>query len=373
MTGRDVSDAPASLDEVPCVTSDLPGTGGKIRICPEDFEVEEIPAYEPCGTGDHLFLWTEKRGRTTREVALEIARRLGADARDVGYAGLKDRNALTRQYFSVPASPSVLGKLLSLDNLPADAGFRVLSSARHGNKLKTGHLKGNRFRILIRDTVPDAPDRALAILAELAAAGLPNAFGAQRFGRDGMNAARGRALVLGEKTPETARLFRDRFLRRLCISAYQSLLFNRLLARRMADGLFQRAVPGDLMKKLDTGGLFISEDADADTHRMETFGIAPTGPLFGHRMMCPAGDALAREEAILAEEGIRLDSFRHLKGDAEGARRPLRIPVTASAAPGADEGTLRLDFALPKGSFATVLLREVMKTDAALPGLADED
>ena len=367
------ADASAALDEVPCVTSGLPGTGGGIRICPEDFEVEELPAYEPSGEGGHLFLWTEKRGRTTREVAQEIARRLGTDARDVGCAGLKDRNALTRQYFSVPASPAVLERLGTLDGLPEEAGFRVLRTARHGNKLKTGHLRGNRFRILIRGVSSDAPARAEAILAELSKSGLPNAFGGQRFGRDGMNAARGRSLVLGLKTPETARLFRDRFLRRLCVSAYQSQLFNRLLARRMADGLFQRALPGDLMKKLDTGGLFISEDAEADSQRMEVFGVSPTGPLFGHRMMRPAGEALAREEAILAEEGLTLESFRHLKGDAEGARRPLRIPASAAVSPGPEEGTLRLEFSLPKGSFATVLLREVMKDAAELPGLADED
>ncbi len=363
-------DFPAAADEVPCVTAGLPGTGGRIRLCPEDFEVEEIPAYEPCGEGDHLFLWTEKRGRTTREVAQTLARILGIDTRDVGCAGLKDRNALTRQYFSVPAQPAVLGRLKDLDCLPESAGFRVLSKARHVNKLKTGHLRGNRFRICIRGALPDAVERASAILAELARSGLPNAFGAQRFGRDGMNAVRGRSLV---QKPETVRAVRDRFLRRICVSAYQSLLFNRLLARRMADGLFGQALPGDLMKKLDTGGLFICEDAPEDSRRMETFAVAPTGPLFGHRMMRPAGEALAREDAILAEEDISLESFRHLKGDAEGGRRPLRIPVAASVSPGPEAGALCLDFSLPKGSFATVLLREVMKDGTELPALADED
>lgn len=356
--------------ELPLITAALPGTGGQVRTSPEDFEVEEMPAYAPSGSGDHLFLWTEKRGRTTREVAQILARVLGVGERDVGFAGLKDKRALTRQFFSVPATPRAEAGLEALARPGAPDGVRLLSAARHGNKLKTGHLCGNRFRIRVRGVHPEALARARAIAEVLRARGLSNAFGPQRFGRDGLNAARGRALVLREDRPELGRMARDRFLRRLCVSAYQSHLFNRFLAERIADGLFERAIEGDLMKKLDTGGLFTSQRPDEDTSRMARFEISPTGPIFGHRMMRPDAIAWEREARLLAAEGIGLDAFAHLKGDGDGSRRPLRIPVDVGVSAGA-AGELVLDFALPKGAFATALLREVMKDEVALPDELD--
>ena len=356
-----------SGDELPFVSPDLPGTGGEFRAFPEDFIVEEIPAYEPCGQGSHLFLWIEKREKNTRDAVQEIAALLGIQEREIGCAGMKDRHALTRQYLSVPASGTDLSRLNALRNLPEGAELRILKSALHGNKLKTGHLKGNRFSIRIRNAVPDAFERAETIAGWLSEHGLPNAYGSQRFGRDGMNAVRGRSLVM-----KSGSALGNRFLRRLCISAYQSMLFNRVLARRMSDGLFETAIEGDLMKKSGTGGLFVSQDPAVDGTRTKSFEISPTGPVFGHRMMLPAGEELAREESVLAEEGITLDSFRHLKGDAEGSRRPMRIRVSPRIF-GEKSGTIRLEFELPKGSFATVLLREIMKTGAAeLPEQLDE-
>lgn len=369
MTAPDCRRSPAPT---PFATDGLPGVGGVVRVNPEDFQVEEIPAYAPSGTGTHLFLWVEKRDRTTREAVQTIARALNVGERDIGYAGLKDRHALTRQFLSVPMEKGIDSRLHVLDHLPEGSGVKVLKKSLHGNKLKTGHLKGNRFNIRIRDVCPDALRRAQDIVSHLAAHGLPNAYGAQRFGRDGMNALNGRALVLGQSGPQTARLWKDRFLKRLCVSAYQSLLFNRVLARRMSDGLFESAVDGDLMKKTDTGGLFTSHDVAEDTRRMAEFQISPTGPVFGHRMMRPEGEAWARESAILEEEGISLESFAHLKGDAEGSRRPLRVAVSPKV--GFDEASrsLTLEFSLPKGSFATVLLREVMKDDVDVPDQLDE-
>ena len=351
------------LEGLPTLTPELPGTGGAVRLSPEDFEVEEVPAYTPCGEGPHLFLFVEKRGRNTRDVARELARALRVAERDVGVAGQKDRHACTRQYFSVPGRTPEDARSLEGE------GWRVLSAERHGNKLKTGHLKGNRFRILVRGAGPDALARARAIACALEERGLPNAFGAQRFGRDGLNAQRGRALLAGHGLPEVRG---DRFLRRMAISAYQALLFNRVLADRIRDGLFATAVPGDLMKKLATGGLFVSQDPAVDSPRVARFEIAATGPLFGHRMMEPAQDALARERKVLEAEGLTLASFAPLKGDADGTRRALRLPLQLSVEPEGD--ALCLSFALEKGSFATVVLREVMKGEPqGLPDALEEE
>lgn len=342
------------LEGLPYATPELPGTGGEIRASPEDFEVEEVPAYAPSGEGPHLFLFVEKRDRNTRDVARELARALRVPEREIGVAGQKDRRALTRQYFSVPGrGPDETRSL-------AGEGWRVLHAARHGNKLKTGHLRGNRFRIRVRGVGPDALARAREIARALEGLGLPNAFGPQRFGRDGLNAELGRSLVRGEPAP---RARADRFLRRLAISAYQALLFNRVLAQRLRDGLLGTALPGDLMKKLDTGGLFISRSPSDDAPRAARFEITATGPMFGHRMMEPEGEALARERSVLDAEGLSLASFEKLKGDAEGTRRALRLPLRLSAE--AEPGALCLSFALDKGSYATAVLREVMKVDGA--------
>lgn len=340
------------LEGLPYATPELPGTGGEIRAEPEDFEVEEVPAYAPCGEGPHLFLFVEKRGRNTRDVGRELALALRVAERDVGVAGQKDRRALTRQFFSVPGRGPEDARAL------AGEGWRVLSAARHTNKLKIGHLKGNRFRIRVRGVGPEALERARAVARALEERGLPNAFGPQRFGRDGLNAELGRALVRGDPAP---RARADRFLRRLAVSAFQAQLFNRVLSQRMRDGLLGGAVPGDLMKKLDTGGLFISRDAAQDAPRAERFEIAATGPIFGHRMMEPEGEALARERSVLEAEGLTRASFEKLKGDAEGSRRALRLPVRLAVE--AEPSGLYLTFALEKGSFATAVLREVMKVE----------
>src|SRR5437764_7116812 len=161
----------------PLLTPELPGFGGKIRARDEDFEVEEVPSYEPCGSGDHLFLWVEKRGMAPEYFARRIANKLGISPGAVGTAGLKDRHAVTRQWVSVPkeAEPNV-------PKLDGD-GVRVLKTGLHTNKLKPGHLRGNRFKILVRDADRAAP--ADAILDRIRTQGMPNFYGPQRFGHDG--------------------------------------------------------------------------------------------------------------------------------------------------------------------------------------------
>jgi len=165
------------LTTPPLLTRDLPGIGGRIKQFPEDFEVEEVPSYEPCGTGDHLFLWIEKRGVAPEFFARTIAQRLGTHPGNIGTAGLKDRHAVTRQWVSAPreCEPNVS----KVDG----EGIRVLTTGRHTNKLKPGHLRGNRFRILIRDA--DRSANVDAILDRMRTRGMPNFYGPQRFGRDG--------------------------------------------------------------------------------------------------------------------------------------------------------------------------------------------
>lgn len=339
------------------LTADLPGTGGVLRVAPEDFFVEELPAYEPSGAGDHLYLTIEKRGLSTPEAIRAIAQALGVREGDVGSAGMKDRQAVTRQRLSVPAAGVAPERALGLD-LP---GLRVLAAARHGNKLKTGHLRGNRFVLRVRGLAippPEAARRAEAILARLARPpGLPNWYGEQRFGTD--NVARGRALVRGETCLPPPRDPRER---RFLVSAFQSELFNRYLEKRLKDDLYDKVITGDLMRKVATGGLFTSTDAAVDQPRLEAGEIAPTGPMFGHDMRGPTlgSEAAAREAEVLAAEGIQPSDFRRVARLAEGTRRPIGVPLGDPAVRPLED-SIELCFFLPPGAYATVLAGEVIK------------
>jgi tRNA pseudouridine13 synthase len=323
--------------------------------------VDEIPAYLPSGAGPHLYVHVEKRGRTTRDALRHLARALGVPERDAGYAGLKDRDAVTTQWLSFPVARDPDPRALEAE------GLRVLEVSRHANKLRAGHVRANRFRIAVRG---GDVARATGCAAALSERGLANFFGPQRFGAAGRNAAVGRGLLLGDGAPEVRRAARDRFLRRLSISAYQSLLFNRWLAERMADGLFAAAVAGDVLKKLDTGGLFTCDDPAVDGPRVARFEVSPAGPMFGHKLRPAAGEALAREARLLAAEGIALADFARGGGEAEGTRRAARLRVEVALEP--LEDGYAASFELPRGSYATVVLRELTKGDAELPD-ADAD
>jgi tRNA pseudouridine13 synthase len=344
------------VSPLPLVTADLPGSGGAVRAVPEDFRVDEVPAYLPSGAGSHLYLHVQKRGRTTRDVVRALAHALGVPERDAGFAGMKDKDAVTTQWLSFPVAKDPDPAAL------AGPGLEVLAASRHGNKLRTGHVRANVFSIVVRGG--DAA-RARAAAGALGARGLPNFFGPQRFGTEGRNAELGRGLLVGPETPEVRRVSRDRFLRRLSLSAYQALLFNRWLTERMADGLFAAALRGDVMKKLDSGGLFECADPAVDGPRVAAFEISPAGPMFGHKLRAATADALAREERLLAAEGISLPDFAKGGGEAEGTRRAARLPV-AIAIEDVPEG-YRARFELPKGSYATVVLRELVKGEAAVP------
>jgi tRNA pseudouridine13 synthase len=341
---------------LPFITADLPGSGGTLRATPEDFRVDELPAYLPSGSGPHLYLLVEKRGRTTRDALRVLARALDVQERDAGYAGMKDREAVTTQWLSFPVAKDPDPAAL------AEPGLTVKAVSRHANKLRPGHARGNRFEVTVRG---GDLARARACAAALEARGLPGYFGPQRFGAEGNNAEIGRAILRGERTPEALRAGRDRFLRRLCISAFQSELFNRWLAERIVDGLLAAALPGDVLKKLDTGGLFLCEDPAVDGPRVARFEIAPAGPMFGHKMKPAAGEAAAREERILAASGVGAEDLARGGGEAEGTRRAARLPVQVALEPAGDG--YRARFELPRGNYATVVMRELMKAEDALP------
>ncbi len=357
MGGSEVDTEGERLDlspqRLPLWTADLPGVGGLAKASPDDFEVEEIPAYLPSGAGEHLYLWIEKRGRTTPEVAQAVAGALDLPGRAVSWAGLKDRQGVTRQWLSAH-TPKPWPAALEGD------GFRVLRAERHENKLRPGHLRGNRFRLLVRGA-SDA-ERARAILARLSERGLPNWFGPQRFGRYGDNASLGLALLGRGEHPGAERARRDRFLRRLALSALQSELFNRTVALRIEEGAFERPLPGDLLQLGEDGRgpLFRCEDVALDAPRVARFEATPTGPMAGPRMRAPAGEALGLEARVLEAAGLSAADLERLGPDAEGARRPIRVrPIDAEVLE-LPEG-LRLSFSLPRGAYATSLLRELVK------------
>ena len=354
------------MTELPYLTKDLPGIGGRLKEAPADFLVEEIPAYQPCGSGEHLFLWVEKEDLSAEELVKRLGRALRLKRNEIGMAGLKDRRAVTRQSLSVPASCEPA--LKDFD----DPQIRLLSAVRHTNKLKTGHLRGNRFTIRIRppygngeaslrqDDPTEILRRAAMIAEELRRRGLPNFYGEQRFGRDGETLALGNALLRGESSPQSIAPARRRFLLRLALSAAQSELFNQALIDRLKRGEFETVLPGDLMQKTDSGGLFVTEDPAADQRRFDSREINITGPVFGPKMKTPAGEAARREIDLLESAGLSGDAFQRFPKLTPGTRRSFRVSLTDLEVSRDPQGVL-ISVTLPPGSYATVLAREFIK------------
>lgn len=392
------------------LTASLPGTGGIIKQDPEDFFVEEIPRYLPCGEGEHLFLTVEKTGLTTWELLQRLSRKLQIPERDLGHAGLKDARAVTRQTISLPR----LAKK-AIENLEIP-GLTVLSADYHRNKLRPGHLAGNRFRIRIRQPEPEALDRALDILQVLQDLGTPNRFGEQRYGVLGNSHLLGQAILrcdwqeavaqlIGDPERITqpgwkrgAELFRDGATKeaaealpghmgeerrlllalargtgekqalfelpkkrlRFYLSAFQSALFDRVVGMRLAS--IERLWLGDLAYLHDRGACFSVTDPGAEQPRADRLEISPTGPLYGCKVKLAGGAAGILEESLLAKEKLTLEAFRLGQGlTMDGERRPLRVPLAEpTAEPVGDD--LVIGFSLPPGSFATAVLSEVMKS-----------
>jgi len=332
---------------LPAVTSSLPGTAGKTRTCIEDFVVTEIPNFHPTGAGLHAYAFVEKQGLTTHDVVSALRDR-GVGFNDVGFAGQKDKQAVTRQWFSVPER--FAAELESLDEVE---GVRVLETSRHVTKLATGHLKSNRFEITVREPVPEWQSRAEAVIAELESGGLPNYFGPQRFGRFNSNVIDALRLLRGERVPG------GRGLHRFFMSALQSHLFNWNLKRRIELGHYAEIVSGDRAQKHDTGGMFVVDDAGLETLRSQRLEISAVLPLYGRKVRGNGADAGAIEQETLDHFSLtRAD----LRGVARGNWRISRVLVSDIALTPVDDGYL-VSFTLPSGSYATCLLRELLKFD----------
>ncbi len=397
--------------EHPYLTSDLPGIGGTIKEASGDFLVEEIPSYLPCGSGEHCYLVIEKCGITTLEAINRIARSLKVPERDIGYAGMKDAVGVTRQTISIQWLSVEKALSLQLDDI------RVLSAARHSNKLKIGHLKGNRFQIVIRGVSKDSVRQVPAILGVLEKRGVPNYFGYQRYGAQGNSHLIGAAMLrrdwrgcvdclIGDPAlvrdeewsaairayqqgdvnealclfPRHCRSERDVLqrlatrpgeyekafsvvhprLKKIYLSAAQSFLFDQVVSRRIDH--IDELITGDLACKHVNGACFLVEDAATEQGRATALEISASGPMFGCKMKRPEGEVLEMENEILEQSELVLSGF-DVPGvlRMEGERRPLRVPVE-DLSWNASGDMVTVEFALPKGSYATSLVREITKT-----------
>ena len=346
---------PLSPAPLPYATAGLPGIGGRIKQEPGHFSVEEIPLYEPSGSGEHVYVRLTREGWTTRRLQQELARLFDLRERDVGYAGLKDKDARATQTFSLLLhgldDATVSSRIEQA--LPAE----VLWVRRHGNKLKPGHLRGNRFQIVLALQERDVLHRAEGIARQLQADGLPNFYGPQRFGVGGRNAELGWEVLRGAGP-------RERWLRRFLLSAYQSALFNTWLAERIHRGWSHRLLKGDIAKKTDTGGLFEVEDITVDSQRFQRQEIIYTGPIYGHRMRWATGEPGTLEQAILEQAGATLEALHRAR--LVGGRRQAIVLLDDLQVEPLPDGLL-LSFCLPKGAYATTVLREFMKSEP-VPG-----
>jgi tRNA pseudouridine13 synthase len=344
---------PIDGTSIPFITDDLPGIGGAIKQSPDDFRVTEQPLYEPDGEGQHLYVRLRRRGMTTEAVSTRLQEHANVDDVAIGYAGKKDKNAVATQTFSVDLPGRAAEPVV--DAIEADEQLTLVEHAWHRNKLQRGHLIGNAFEVVIRDVdASDPQSKARDIIDRLQGHGLPNYYGPQRFGADQGNARRGLNLIRGEH------LGAPRWKRQLFKNAYQSALFNRWLTARIDRGDFDTLLAGDIAKKTDTGGLFTVEDLEQEKPRYERGDITYTGPMYGGDLWWASDDAAEHERQILDASDTTADDLG--QAGLAGSRRRARIVLDhVSVEPTDPPDSLRLQFTLPKGAYATILLRELTK------------
>ncbi len=345
---------PTRVEEtLPYLTHAVAGIGGVIRTTPEDFRVEEKPLYLPCGEGEHLYLSITKRGLSTPQLVSRISSTLGIKAQSIGVAGLKDARAVTTQMVSLQlVQPDAIARLV-----PDEQLLSVEILGRHRNRLRTGHHAGNTFRLVIRKIEPSASAVVPQMMDELAKRGVPNYFGPQRQGRDGTNYEVGAALLYDEK--RRAKMPRSK--RIWYLNAYQSILFNRILTKRI--DRIDRIFVGDWAMKHVNGACFQVEDAEAEQKRADAFEISPTGILFGSRASWADGEPGEIERAVAAEFDATPESLQEA-GKAcgfRGERRALRVRLE-NPDWSIQGDALTVSFTLPPGGYATNVLRELMKT-----------
>jgi tRNA pseudouridine13 synthase len=349
--------APLSNDAMQATTatstlafaSGRPEFCGLLRQSPADFLVEEVLGFEPAGEGEHVFLSIEKTGLNTGQVAERLARLAKIAARQVSYAGMKDRHAVTRQWFSVhlPGKSEPDWQLLN------SAELKVLSVSRHLRKLRRGVHKGNRFVITLTEL--KAADHTAAQqqledrIAIISQQGVPNYFGEQRFGHDGNNLIRARQWFDGSFSPK-------RFQRGIYLSAARSQLFNNVLARRVAEQSWNRLGSGELLLLNGTNSVFAQAEQQGLEQRLASGDIHLTGPMYGKPggLQCELATAELEQQLLSAEPALLAGLEKHgLKAE----RRALRF-IPGSLGYQLQGDRLQLDFMLPRGCFATALLRE---------------
>jgi tRNA pseudouridine13 synthase len=318
-----------------------------LKATAEDFQVDEVLDIPLSGDGEHLWLWVEKRGLNTEEAARRLARAAGVQLRTVSYAGLKDRQALTRQWFSI----QLPGKADPDLSAAQDDTLRILSSGRHRRKLQRGAHSANGFTL--RLTALEADHQALyQRLESIRRHGIPNYFGAQRFGYQGGNLGEARDYAARQALPE------QRNLRSRLLSTARSYLFNRVLAERVTDGSWQRAQVGDLLAFTDSRSFFPAGEAECNDPRLAILDLHPTGPQWGAGPS-PAGGATGELENRIAQEQSPLRDWL-VRAGMEHERRILRLPIDRLTWHYPEPDILQLEFVLPPGCFATVLVRELV-------------
>lgn len=376
------------------------GTGGLLKQRPEDFLVYEIPMYEPCGEGEHLYVRIRRNGVSHDDMISAVTRAWGVKVRDIGFAGIKDTKAVTEQTISIHLpegrdQPSV-----------DDDRIDVLWTDRHGNKLRRGHLDGNRFVVRIREVNPLKVTIAWNRLQAMAEQGVPNAFGPQRFGRVGDNHLLARMLLLedwdglaacladgrggrlessirrslgdGSSPARACRLIPGR-MRRFWNDSLQSAIFNAVLTARMDRGDWARPVVGDMVWNHDTRRTFLFQEEDrhdeATMRRIEEGALVPTGPMWGRAMRSPADDVAAFEQEVIDGIDPELAGLLVDAGRSKGTRRPLAVRLTHPAAQSEMDqhgGCIMVQFELPPGAYATSVLRELIGAESpASPSLEE--
>lgn len=324
-----------------------PETTGRLRVTPEDFFVEEILSFEPSGEGEHVLLFIEKREHNTDEVARHLGRQLGLKSRDVDYAGMKDRRAVTRQWFNLTMPGKPLPEAIDLPE-----GVRLLEITRHSRKLKKGGLKANRFVLRIRDLQGDKTD-VESRLQKISTQGVPNYFGEQRFGRERNNLLQADKLFHKQLRPK-------RHQQGLYLSAARSWLFNLVLAERIRQHNWNQALPGDAFIFDDSLQYFVEETITNETRtRLQQFDIHPSGPLWGRGQDFLCAEALLLEEQVLApyEDWCEALECTGLKQQ----RRSLRLVPQGLEYEWLADDVLELRFKLPRGSYATSVMRELFE------------
>jgi tRNA pseudouridine13 synthase len=334
---------------------------------PRDFVVEEIPLYEFSGEGEHLVLFVRKKELSTLELVGILAKYLNIKNKDIGYAGLKDKHAMTKQYISLHRNHEE-----KLENFEHES-IKILSKTYHNNKIRIGHLQGNRFFIKLKKVNPTSAQKIDEALKNIAELGMPNFFGFQRFGNDGDNHIQGEQIAKGEKKERNPKI------RKFLISAYQSHLFNLWLSRRLEiNTLVQnfkaeeletllnmpqgeiaklkaqthpfKLLSGDIMEHYPYGRLFDYDGSAHDLERFNTRDISVTGLLCGKKVKssCDLAGVIEKEfDDTIEADGARRYAWVY-PTDIEGRFKPI-------------EAQYELNFTLPKGSYATVLLEEIAK------------